>query len=133
MTVEAVVRKLCEEGGAEADILRVLGAQNGVSWMSELSMDLREMDDFLGTSSEVSRKDVERALKKLSSQGLVSLEKRKRRVGVSGETIKDVLVKVNDLRGLRLALTRDEAYRRYSYGRYTLIRDALEKKGQASS
>lgn len=114
----------------EADILRVLAAQSGVSWMSEFSMDLTEMYDFLGTSSEASREDLERALKKLASEGLVSLEKR-RKAGISGEAVKDVLVNVKDLHGLRLALTQDEAYRRYSYGRYTRVKEALEKKGQS--
>jgi len=130
MNLETVVQKLCDEGGVEADILRLLAAQNGVSWGSELSIDLTEMNDLLGTTSPASVKDVETALKKLASEGLVSLEKRKKAAGVSGEPVSDVLVTVCDLHGLRLALTRDESYRRYSYERYSRIKDALEKKGQ---
>ena len=131
MSIEPAVHRLCEKGGVEADILRVLAAQNGVAWSSELPMDLTEMYDFLGTGSEASRQDVERALKKLASDGLVSLENRKRTTAVSGGPAKDTLVNVNDLHGLRLALTRDDIYRQYSYGRYTRIKDALERKGQA--
>lgn len=131
MSIESAVRRLCEKGGVEADTLRVLAARNGVAWSSELPMDLTEMYDFLGTRSEASREEVERALKKLASDGLVSLENRKRTAGVSGEPAKDILVNVNDLRGLRLALTQDDIYRRYNYGRYTRVRDALERKGQA--
>jgi len=131
MDLEAAVRGLCEEGGLEADILRVLAAQNGVSWGSEVSIDLVEMYDFLGTSPQASEKDVESALKKLASEGLVSLEKRKRGSGGSGEPVNDVLVGVNDLRGLRLALAGDEVYRRYSYARYTRIKDALEGRSEA--
>jgi len=125
------VRKLCKEGGLEADILRVLAAQNGVSWGSEVSIDLVEMYDFLETSSQASENDVESALKKLASEGLVSLERRKRGSGASGEPVNDVLVNVNDLRGLRLALAGDEVYRRYSYARYKRIKDALEGKSQS--
>ena len=131
MNLDTAVQKLCQEGGVEADILRLLAAQNGVSWGSEVSIDLVEMYDFLGTSPQASEKDVESALEKLASEGLVSLERRKRGSGASGEPVNDVLVNVNDLRGLRLALAGDEGYRRYSYARYMRIKDALEGRSQA--
>jgi len=114
-----------ELGRLELDIVRVLAIFNGISWISEIILDIVKLR---GHVPDYPLTDVmlDRALEELESSGLVSVESRRRGMFPSKGVYEDKLVKLRDLGAVRRALAGDEIYKGYLSRQMEAIKRAME-------
>ncbi|MGQ9543194.1 MAG: hypothetical protein ACUVTM_03765 [Candidatus Bathyarchaeia archaeon] len=112
----------------KADIVRVLAVYRGVSWKSELFLDLAKFLDFLGRPYPVKAMTLDEALRSLTSEGIVTIEDRTRGIRMQEGTYIDQLISLNDYVDVRNILDKDPVFSRYMYSRSKMLEDALSKK-----
>ncbi|MBS7618377.1 hypothetical protein KEJ51_07745 [Candidatus Bathyarchaeota archaeon] len=117
-----------ELGRMKADILRVLTVYRGVSWRSELFIDLRKLLDFLGRPYTVKANVLDEALNSLKSDGIITIEDRTRGIMMQEGTYVDQLIHLNDYVKIRNILYKDPIFNSYMYSRYKMVEDALSRQ-----
>jgi hypothetical protein len=102
------------------DVLRVLALYRRL-WLTEIVLEIEGMNTTLSESIPT-RKDVEKAVKELSTLGYVYVEKRLRSSLQSESGVEDLLVTLNETPELLTALADDEKLNRYLAVMYSLLR-----------
>lgn len=102
------------------DVLRVLALYRRL-WLTEIVLEIEGMNTTLSESIPT-RKDVEKAVKELSTLGYVYVEKRLRSSLQSESGVEDLLVTLNETPELLTALANDEKLNRYLAVMYSLLR-----------
>jgi hypothetical protein len=102
------------------DVLRVLALYRRL-WLTEIVLEIEGMNTTLSESIPT-RKDVEKAVKELSTLGYVYVEKRLRSSLQSESGVEDLLVTLNETPELFTALANDEKLNRYLAVMYSLLR-----------
>jgi len=116
--------------GLMADLIRVLAVYKGVSWRSELFVDLSKMYEFLGRVETVNPRLLDEALERLSSEGLIRVEERVRGLMLSPGTYRDKLIHLVDLPDVMRVLVRDRCFREYMRDRYERVRRRIGLGGR---
>jgi hypothetical protein len=117
-----------ELGRMKADIVRVLTVYRGVSWKSELYMDLGKLLDFLGRPYTVKANLLDEALNSLKSDEIITIEDRTRGILMQEGTYVDQLIHLNDYLKVRSILYKDPIFNSYMYSRYKMVEDALSRQ-----
>jgi hypothetical protein len=102
------------------DVLRVLALYRRL-WLTEIVLEIEGMNTTLSESIPT-RKDVEKAVKELSTLGYVYVEKRLRSSLQSESGVEDLLVTLNESPELLTALANDEKLNKYLAVMYSLLR-----------
>ncbi|MCC6017240.1 MAG: hypothetical protein LM582_09415 [Desulfurococcaceae archaeon] len=102
------------------DVLRVLALYRRL-WLTEIVLEIEGMNTTLSESIPT-RKDVEKAVKELSTLGYVYVEKRLRSSLQSESGVEDLLVTLNETPELLTALANDEKLNKYVAVMYSLLR-----------
>jgi hypothetical protein len=102
------------------DVLRVLALYRRL-WLTEIVLEIEGMNTTLNESIPT-RKDVEKAVKELSTLGYVYVEKRLRSSLQSESGVEDLLVTLNETPELLTALANDEKLNKYVAVMYSLLR-----------
>lgn len=109
------------------NVVRVLAVYRGVSWKTELFLDVAKLLKFLGQSDYVSPGILDDALISLTSEEVIVVEDRTRGAILEKGVYTDQLIRLNDLERVRSILEKDPVFMRYMHNRDKMIRDALSE------
>ena len=109
------------------NVVRVLAVYRGVSWKTELFLDVAKLLKFLGQSDYVSPGILDDALMSLTSEEVIVVEDRTRGAILEKGVYTDQLIRLNDLERVRSILEKDPVFMRYMHNRDKMIRDALSE------
>jgi len=129
-TTEKIQRMLSNEQETELskmkmNVVRALAVYKGVSWKTELFLDLVKLLQFLGQPDIIEPRILDKALDSLASDGIISVEDRTRGAMLKKGICKDQLLRLNDLVDVRSVLEKDPVFAQYMHSRDKMIRDAL--------
>lgn len=103
-----------DEGGTSdlrIDLLRVLVAETGPQWKSDLIRELQMFRKETDRQEEVQEESLEDALRELESGDLVEIENRKKATREGGSA--DALISLTDPSKAEIALSKDEILKNY--------------------
>jgi len=109
------------------NVVRVLAVYRGVSWKTELFLDVAKLLKFLGQSDYVSPGILDDALMSLTSEEVIVVEDRTRGAILEKGVYTDQLIRLNGLERVRSILEKDPVFMRYMHNRDKMIRDALSE------
>ena len=137
-TLEKIERMLSDSRQTElskmkANIVRVLTVYKGASWKTELFLDLAKLSEFLGEPNVIKPRILNKALGSLSSEGIITIEDKKRGAMLKQGVYADQLIRLNDLAKVKSALEKDPVFSRYTHNRDRMIKDALSERRQLPS
>jgi len=109
------------------DVVRVLAVYKGVSWKTELFLDVAKLLEFLGQPEFVRTRILDEALGSLTSDGIITVEDRTRGTMLEKGVYKDQLIRLNDVAKVKSVLEKDSVFSQYMHNRDKMIRDALSE------
>ena len=109
------------------NVVRVLAVYKGVSWRTELFLDVAKLLEFLGQPEFVRTRILDEALGSLISDGIIAVEDRTRGTMLKKSVYKDQLIRLNDVAKVKSVLEKDSVFSQYMHNRDKMIRDALSE------
>lgn len=109
------------------NVVRVLAVYKGVSWKTELFLDVAKLLKFLGQPDFVRPRILDEALGSLISDGIIAVEDRTRGTMLEKGVYKDQLIRLNDVAKVKSVLEKDPVFAQYMHNRDKMIRDALSE------
>lgn len=109
------------------NVVRVLAVYKGVSWKTELFLDVAKLLKFLGQPDFVRPRILDEALGSLISDGIIAVEDRTRGTMLEKGVYKDQLIRLNDVAKVKSVLEKDSVFAQYMHNRDKMIRDALSE------
>lgn len=110
-----------------ADIIRVLIISHGISWLSELYIDLIKYYNFIGKAEKFKPQLLKNTIKKLEEKEIIKIEERERGFANKYGTYKDLLIKIIDIKNVRNILMKDKKYVEYALYRHRKMMEAIGK------
>lgn len=108
-------------------VVRVLAVYKGVSWKTELFLDLAKLSEFLGQPDIIKPRILDKALGSLSSDGIITVEDKTRGAMLEKGVYTDQLIRLNDLAKVKSVLEKDPVFAQYTHHRDKMIKDALSE------
>jgi len=129
---EKIERMLSNEVETELNkmkmnVVRVLAVYKGVSWKTELFLDLRKLSEFLGRPEIIKPRILDKALGSLSLDGIITVEDKTRGAMLEKGVYTDQLIRLNDLARVKTVLEKDLVFAQYTHHRDRIIKDALSE------
>jgi len=129
-TLEKIERMLNSAGETEigkmkVNVIRVLAVYKGVSWRTELFLDLAKLLKFLGQPESIKPRILDKALGSLSSDGIITVEDKTRGAMLEKGVCTDQLIRLNDFAKVKSVLEKDPVFAQYTDNRDRIIKDAL--------
>jgi len=114
-----------ELGKMKMNVIRVLAVYKGVSWRTELFLDLAKLLEFLDQPEIIKPRILDKALGSLSSDGIITVEDKTRGAMLEKGVYTDQLIRLNDLTKVKSVLEKDPVFAQYTHNRDRIIKDAL--------
>jgi len=114
-----------ELGKMKMNVIRVLAVYKGVSWRTELFLDLAKLLEFLDQPEIIKPRILDKALGSLSSDGIITVEDKARGAMLEKGVYTDQLIRLNDLTKVKSVLEKDPVFAQYTHNRDRIIKDAL--------
>jgi len=129
---EKIERMLSNEVETELNkmkmnVVRALAVYKGVSWKTELFLDLRKLSEFLGQPEIIKLRILDKALGSLSLDGIITVEDKTRGAMLEKGVYTDQLIRLNDLARVKTVLEKDLVFAQYTHHRDRIIKDALSE------
>jgi len=129
---EKIERMLSNEVETELNkmkmnVVRVLAVYKGVSWKTELFLDLGKLSEFLGRPEIIKPRILDKALGSLSLDGIITVEGKTRGAMLEKGVYTDQLIRLNDLARVKTVLEKDLVFAQYTHHRDRIIKDALSE------
>jgi len=109
------------------NVVRVLAVYKGVSWKTELFLDLAKLSEFLGQPDTIKPRILDKALGSLSSDGIITVEDKTRGSMLEKGVYTDQLIRLNDLAKVKSVLEKDPVFVQYTHHRDKMIKDAVSE------
>jgi len=109
------------------NVVRVLAVYKGVSWKTELFLDLRKLSEFLGQPEIIKPRILDKALASLSLDGIITVEDKTRGAMLEKGVYTDQLIRLNDLARVKTVLEKDLVFAQYTHHRDRIIKDTLSE------
>jgi len=109
------------------NVVRVLAVYKGVSWKTELFLDLAKLSKFLGQPDTIKPRILDKALGSLSSDGIITVEDKTRGSMLEKGVYTDQLIRLNDLAKVKSVLEKDPVFVQYTHHRDKMIKDAVSE------
>lgn len=110
-----------------ADIIRVLIISHGISWLSELYIDLIKYYNFTGKIEKIKPQLLKNTIKELEEKEIIKTEERERGFVNKNGTYKDLLIKIIDMKNVRDILMKDKKYVEYALYRHRKMMESIGK------
>jgi len=127
--IERILRNAVETelNKMKMNVVRVLAVYKGVSWKTELFLDLAKLTEFLGQPKIIKPRTLDKALGSLSSDGIITVEDKTRGAMLEKGVYTDQLIRLNDLAKVKSVLQKDPVFAQYTHHRDKMIKDSLSE------